>query len=35
MKYFFLCNKGKGLQKTYWLIGKTGYSKPLPQTMIR
>lgn len=26
--------KGKGLQKTYWLIGKTGYSKPLPQTMI-
>ncbi|XP_061189735.1 atrial natriuretic peptide receptor 2-like [Saccostrea echinata] len=26
--------KGKGLQKTYWLIGKTGYTKPLPQTMM-
>ncbi|XP_048752602.2 atrial natriuretic peptide receptor 1-like isoform X2 [Ostrea edulis] len=26
--------KGKGLQKTYWIIGKTGYTKPLPQTMI-
>nr|XP_022346077.1 atrial natriuretic peptide receptor 2-like [Crassostrea virginica] len=26
--------KGKGLQKTYWMIGKTGYKKPLPQTML-
>ncbi|VDI06466.1 atrial natriuretic peptide receptor B [Mytilus galloprovincialis] len=27
--------KGKGLQKTYWLIGKTGYNKPVPKTIRR
>ncbi|XP_053375519.1 atrial natriuretic peptide receptor 2-like isoform X2 [Mercenaria mercenaria] len=27
--------KGKGLQKTYWLIGKEGYTSPLPQEMQR
>ncbi|XP_053162134.1 retinal guanylyl cyclase 2-like [Hemicordylus capensis] len=23
--------KGKGLEETYWLVGKNGFSKPLPQ----
>lgn len=27
--------KGKGLQKTYWLVGKEGYTSPLPQEMQR
>ncbi|KAL3857439.1 hypothetical protein ACJMK2_012110 [Sinanodonta woodiana] len=27
--------KGKGLQKTYYLIGKRGYTKPMPQPIIR
>ncbi|XP_069135177.1 atrial natriuretic peptide receptor 2-like isoform X2 [Argopecten irradians] len=26
--------KGKGLQKTYWLIGKRRYNRPLPQEML-
>ncbi|OWF44340.1 atrial natriuretic peptide receptor 2-like [Mizuhopecten yessoensis] len=26
--------KGKGLQKTYWLIGKRRYNKPLPQAIL-
>ncbi|KAL4223762.1 hypothetical protein ACF0H5_017228 [Mactra antiquata] len=27
--------KGKGLQKTYWLVGKEGYNEPLPEEMTR
>ncbi|ESO95405.1 hypothetical protein LOTGIDRAFT_160543, partial [Lottia gigantea] len=27
--------KGKGLQKTYWLVGKKSYKKTLPDSMLR
>ncbi|XP_041349332.1 atrial natriuretic peptide receptor 2-like [Gigantopelta aegis] len=30
----FIPIKGKGIHKTYWLIGKNGFDKPLPETML-
>ena len=28
---FALLLQGKGLAKTYWLVGKEGFTKPIPE----
>lgn len=27
---FYIFNKGKGTEETFWLVGKKGFTKPLP-----
>ena len=28
--FCIFCNKGKGTEETFWLVGKKGFTKPLP-----
>ena len=28
---FFCVFQGKGIEETYWLVGKTNFTKPLPK----